>query len=54
MCNGKGPLSFEYGYDIPDHVEGTCHYVGAVQYEPAGIIGPRLTYEWASEEFELP
>ena len=51
---GKGRASFDYRYDIPVAAQGVCYYVGVVVYEPLGIIGPRLAYEWVSEEFELP
>jgi len=49
----KGKRSFNFLYEIPKYAEGTCYYVGAVEYEPLGIFGPRLTYIWRSEELEL-
>ena len=49
----KGHAVFTYGYIVPEFVNGTCYYSGLVEYEPMGIFGPRLSYWWRSEEFEL-
>ena len=30
-----------------------CYYVGALAYAPFGDYGPKITYEWFSEEFAV-
>jgi len=48
-----GHRVFFWSYPLPEIVEGTCTIRGTAEYEPLGKIGPKLTYCWESEEFDL-
>ena len=50
----RGRVRFLRTFPLPSYVDGgTCRLVGLVSYAPLGAFGPRMVYEWRSEEFVI-
>lgn len=49
----RGEASFQLASPLPEASEGPCAIRGTIEYEPLGRLGPRLTYHWQSETFNI-